>query len=82
MVEPVCITAILHSDQARNSEPEVFKEVCRKVGISKTRTTTILLPQSDGIIEQFIHTNIHSKFHTNLILIEKCIKFISSNHIE
>uniref|UniRef100_A0A3B1ITE9 Gypsy retrotransposon integrase-like protein 1 n=1 Tax=Astyanax mexicanus TaxID=7994 RepID=A0A3B1ITE9_ASTMX len=42
----------LHSDQGRNFESEVMAEVCRILGIHKTRTTP-LHPQSDGLVEHF-----------------------------
>uniref|UniRef100_A0A3B1JG75 Gypsy retrotransposon integrase-like protein 1 n=1 Tax=Astyanax mexicanus TaxID=7994 RepID=A0A3B1JG75_ASTMX len=42
----------LHSDQGRNFESEVMAEVCRILGIHKTRTTP-LHPQSDGLVECF-----------------------------
>jgi hypothetical protein len=45
----------IHTDQGRNFESEVQKEVCRMLGINKTRTTAFR-PQSDGFIERFNRT--------------------------
>lgn len=45
----------LHSDQGRNFESKLFQEVCQKLGIRKTRTTT-LHPQSDGMVERMNRT--------------------------
>jgi len=44
--------AELHSDQGRNFEAQVLTEVCRWLGVSKTRTTP-LHPQNDGLVERF-----------------------------
>eukprot|EP00731_Ephydatia_muelleri_P021893 Em0014g484a len=40
----------LHTDQGRNFEAKVLKEVCQLLGVKKTRTTPYH-PQSDGLVE-------------------------------
>lgn len=45
----------LHSDQGRNFESKLFADVCKILGISKTRTTPYR-PQSDGMVERFNRT--------------------------
>ena len=45
----------LHSDQGRNFESELFKEICSHLGIDKTRTTSFR-PQSNGGVERFNRT--------------------------
>ena len=47
--------AILHSDQGRQSESSVFKDICSLLGIYKTRTTA-LRPQANGQVERFNRT--------------------------
>lgn len=46
---------IIHSDQGRQYESELFTEMCRLLGIQKTRTTPYH-PQSDGMVERFNRT--------------------------
>ena len=41
----------IHSDQGRSFESDVFREMCRLLGIEKTRTTPYR-PQSDGLVER------------------------------
>ena len=48
----------LHSDQGTNFESAVFAEMCRVLGITKTRTTAYN-PKSDGMVEWFNKTLIN-----------------------
>ena len=41
----------LHTDLGSNFESKVFQEVCKLMGINKTRTT-VRRPQSDGMVER------------------------------
>ena len=41
----------LHTDLGSNFESKVFQEVCKLLGINKTRTT-VRRPQSDGMVER------------------------------
>ena len=45
------VPATLHSDQGSMFESTVFQEVCKLLGIEKTRTSPGR-PQSDGMIER------------------------------
>ena len=45
----------IHTDQGRNFDSLLFKEMCRLLNITKTRTTPYH-PQSDGLIERFNRT--------------------------
>lgn len=48
----------LHTDQGSNFESTVFKEICKILGIQKTRTTP-LHPQSDGMVKRGNRTISH-----------------------
>ena len=45
----------IYSDQGRQFESELFKEMCKLLQIEKTRTTAYH-PQSDGMVERFNRT--------------------------
>ena len=49
------VPRFLHSDKGSNFESHVFTEMCKILGIDKTRTTT-KRPQSDGMVERNIKT--------------------------
>ncbi|GBL91129.1 hypothetical protein AVEN_184489-1 [Araneus ventricosus] len=46
------VPMILHLDQGTNFNSALFTELCKLLGILKTRTTT-LHPESDGMVERF-----------------------------
>ena len=45
----------IHSNQGSQFESNLFQELCKVLGIEKTRTTPYH-PQSDGLVERFNHT--------------------------
>ena len=45
----------IHSDQGKQFESKLFKELCQLLQIDKTRTTPYH-PQSDGMVERFNRT--------------------------
>lgn len=45
----------IHTDQGREFESHLFKQVCTLLGIEKTKTTPYH-PQSDGLVERFNRT--------------------------
>ena len=49
------VTCFIHSDQGRQFESNLFKEMCVLLGIEKTRTTPYH-PKSDGMVERFHRT--------------------------
>ena len=46
---------VLHSDQGRQYESSLFREMCKLLGIKKTHTTA-LRPQANGQVERFNRT--------------------------
>jgi len=45
----------VHSDQGRNFESRLVREILEQLGVRKTRTTP-LHPQSDGMAERYVKT--------------------------
>ena len=62
----ICVFGVplqINTDRGRNFESKRFQEICRLLGLNKTRTTP-LHPQSDGLVERANRTlaNMLSKF--------------------
>ena len=49
------VSQLIHSDQGRNFESALFAEICKLLGIKKTRTTPYH-PASDGMVKRFNRT--------------------------
>lgn len=49
------LNSYVHVYQGRNFDSEVIAEVCKLLGVKKTRITPYY-PQSDGLVERFHHT--------------------------
>jgi transposase InsO family protein len=49
------VPMVIHSDQGRNFESALFKQVCHLLGIKKTRTTAFH-PSGNGLVERFNRT--------------------------
>ena len=49
------VPMIVHSDQGRNFESRLFRQMCNLFGIKKTRTTAFR-PASNGLVERFNRT--------------------------
>ena len=62
------LTIELHSDQGRNFESELIKEMCEILGINKTRTTPYQ-PHSDRIVKRY-----------NRTLATQLSMFVNENH--
>lgn len=50
------IPQTIHSDQGRQFESNLFREMCKLLGIEKKTRTTPYHPQSDGMVERFNRT--------------------------
>ena len=68
----------LHTDQGRNFESRLLKEVCRLLEIRKTRTTP-LRPQSDGMVERFIKIFLSTLIEFCLLLVWSTTIFNEAN---
>jgi len=49
------VPMVIHSDQGRNFESKLFKQMCDLLGVKKTRTTAFR-PASNGLVERFNRT--------------------------
>ncbi|GBN20330.1 hypothetical protein AVEN_131313-1 [Araneus ventricosus] len=64
------VSMILYSDQGTNFNSALFTEPCKRLGILKTRTTT-LHPESDGMVEIF-----------NRMILNHLSVFVTRNQID
>lgn len=55
--------AVIHSDQGSQFESEIFIDLCKKLNIRKSRTTTYH-PQGNGIVER-VHRTLKDRLRTN-----------------
>lgn len=62
------VPTMIHSDQGRQFESQLFQELCRVLDVTKTRTTPYH-PQSDGMVERF-----------NRTLLTMLSSFVNSRH--
>ena len=75
----------LHSDQGRQFEADIIKQLCQLLQVEKTRTTPYH-PQSDGFIERFNRTLLnmlstcldHHNSDWDMYVIKVCIAYNSS----
>ena len=65
----------LHSDQGRQFESKLVGEICKLLGIVKSRTTPYH-PQGNGLVERFNHTLVDM-----LSTVSKDHPFLWENHI-
>ncbi|CAG2215708.1 unnamed protein product [Mytilus edulis] len=74
VTEIICrfgVPTLIHSDQGRQFESELFSEMCNLLQISKTRTTPYH-PQSDGMVE---------RFNSTLVKNAKCVRGRASHKL-
>ncbi|GBM15601.1 hypothetical protein AVEN_95241-1 [Araneus ventricosus] len=65
------VPMILHSDQGTNFNSALFTELCKLLGILKTRTTA-LHPESDGMVERSADHEATGCTPADMLLVEHC----------